>query len=516
MNTESPPLPRRGLALAAALSLLCAASCAAKDDATPAAQGDQPPTAASAQPAAAAAPTSKTPTAAAAQATCAGPATRGPLAWFSDDYSAALACARATGRPLVIDLWAPWCHTCLSMKKTVLVDRSLAPLAERFVWLELDTDKESNAPALAKFPPQVWPTFFVVAPADESVQARFLGAASVVQFRDFVSDGEKAALAAEKLPADSPLALVRAGDRAMAEGAYSAAQSAYSRAVATLPADSTRRPDVLVALISAHYKGDDAAGCMAVARGHMDQTGTAASAADFLLYAHRCAAELSEKGDQGDAAGAAASGGQDIAALRRTAVRRLETLIADGDAPLSVDDRGEAMRIAREYLIALGDRDGARAMAERQRTLLDRAAADAPNPFAAMTYNWPRAEVYAYLDAAAELIPALQKSVDDLPNEYDPPYRLSWVYAQIGQHDKAAALIDTALARAYGPRKAHMQRLAAEIHKARGDVAGERAARQAVVDLYEALPAGQQQPAALAKARSALAAVAGQGSPATK
>jgi thioredoxin-like negative regulator of GroEL len=36
----------------------------------------------------------------------------GAIAWIHDDFATALACARAKKLPLVIDWWAPWCHTC--------------------------------------------------------------------------------------------------------------------------------------------------------------------------------------------------------------------------------------------------------------------------------------------------------------------------------------------------------------------------------------------------------------------
>ena len=430
---------------------------------------------------------------------CKGSEVHGPLAWFSDDYQAALDCARATSRPLVIDLWAKWCHTCLSMKTTVMVDKSLEPIADRFVWLELDTDRESNAPALAKFPPQVWPTFYVAAPKDESVQTRYLGAASIAQFRAFLAAGEKAVLAVQAgdLPEGAPLRLIRDGDRAMAGADWSAARTSYGQALSALAKDSPRRPDILVSMISAFYKSGDHAGCLDLARREMNHTGRSASAADFLSYAGACASRAS-KSDAPDKGV--------VQAFRQSALARLTQLIDDKEAFLSIDDRSDAMRIARGYLQALGDEPSARAMAERQRALIDQAAAQAPTPWAAMTFNWPRAEVHVYLGTAAELVPALQKSVADLPNEYDPPYRLAWVHYKLGQHDRALASAEKALGLGYGPRKARIQSLIADIHAARKDKRAELSAREAVIAIYKALPEGQKQPAALARAVEALAA----------
>ena len=37
-----------------------------------------------------------------------------PLPFIEDDYSRALAEAKAKGLPLFVDVWAPCCHTCRS------------------------------------------------------------------------------------------------------------------------------------------------------------------------------------------------------------------------------------------------------------------------------------------------------------------------------------------------------------------------------------------------------------------
>ncbi len=359
----------------------------------------------------------------AAKDACAGGDQRGPLTWREDDFAGAQACAKQRGVPLVVDMWAPWCHTCLSMAQYVLTDPAFAPFADRFVFVAIDTDRETNAAAVAKLPINNWPTYFVLSPDDGAVEARFVGAATVPQFRDFLTQGEAGFLEAKAggLAADDPLRLVRDGDRAVVAKDLTAADAAYTAALAKAPADWPRRPDVLVALIGAKYKRNDLVGCVDLGLAAMDQTGKAASVADFLVWATSCAEERA-KDDPAK-----------TKTLRERAVARLTALVDDASAPLSVDDRSDAMANLRALHEVLGDKATARAVAERQRALLDDAAAKAPTAMARMTYNWPRAEVYVYLEQPLALVPALEQSAKELPTEYDPLYRLSWVQLKAGK-----------------------------------------------------------------------------------
>lgn len=418
----------------------------------------------------------------------------GPLRWFHDDYPAALACARAKGLPLAIDMWAPWCHTCLSMQAYVLTDDRLADYDRRYVFLALDTDRETNASAVAKFPPAAWPTFFAISSVDESIQSRFVGAASVEQFAQFLADGERGhqALAGGELPAHE--AAARDGDRASAKKEWTTASHAYATALASAPQEWPRAPDVMVSLIASHGRAKDWSACAEVATKYLASTGSSASASDFAAHAIGCAAELA------DAAAAKA--------LRETVVARLGALVDDANAPLSVDDRSDALMYIRQALDALGRKDEAKKAAERQRALLDDASAKAADPHVAMTYNWPRAEVYAYLGVPLELVPALERSAKDLPKEYDPPYRLAWILLQAKKYDDARSWAEQATSLAYGPRKARAQGMLAEIEKARGNVEAERAARAAALATLEALPEAARNPDAIAKAKADLAAVA--------
>jgi len=392
--------------------------------------------------------------------------------------------------PLVIDLWAPWCHTCLSMQATVFRDPSFAGDAARFVFVALDTDREANAAPLAKLSISAWPTFYVLGD-DEAVLARFVGAASVAQFHAFLDAGAHA-LAGGSAGADARLL---GADRALAIKDYTTAEEELTAALAAAPADWPRRGDVATSLILTKLKQPDLPGCLAVADAYMDQTGSAAAASDFLVTAMACADQR------------AMDDPARIKALRERAVKRWQALLADPAAPLSVDDRSDAMASLRETLDALGQHDDARKVAEQQRALLDDAAGKAAGPIAAMTYNWPRAEVYVYLGRPLDLVPALEKSAGDLPGEYDPRARLGWVYWKAGKLELAAQWTDKALAMVYGPRKARLLGQRADIAAALGDRTTERAMREQAVALLQALPQGQQSPEALAKAREALAAL---------
>ena len=418
------------------------------------------------------------------------------MPWIHDDLPAALACARLRKVPVVVDEWAPWCHTCLSMQSTVFTDASFKPDAGRFVFVALDTDREVNAEALAKYPLSAWPTFYMIGEdaashAPDAVLARFVGAASLAQFHTFLDAGVKA----QQGGAAGADAHLLGAERAIALKDTAVAEEELTAALAQAPADWSRRPDALGSLIHNKRRRGDFAGCLDVAERSLDQTGNAAAATDFIVIAMTCAEALH----------ADATAAPRIKRLRERAAARLAGLVADRKAPLSVDDRSDALANLRELQDALDKHAEARATAEKQRALLDDAAGKAPTPMAAMTYNWQRCEVYTYLGRPLELVPALEKSARDLPKEYDPRARLGWIYLQAGKLPEAARWTDEALAMVYGPRKARVLGQRAEIAEKQHDAATERRMREEIVRLWETMPAGQDNPDALAKAKEALA-----------
>src|SRR5688572_648759 len=115
--------------------------------------------------------------------------TRTPQAldWFENDAKAAFVAARERKQLLFADLWAPWCHTCLSMQQQVLRPDQVPELGQ-VVALAVDTERAENERFLQAYPVDVWPTFYVIDPRTRQVRARWLGGATAEQLSHFLKD----------------------------------------------------------------------------------------------------------------------------------------------------------------------------------------------------------------------------------------------------------------------------------------------------------------------------------------
>jgi tetratricopeptide (TPR) repeat protein len=101
----------------------------------------------------------------------------------------------------------------------------------------------------------------------------------------------------------------------------------------------------------------------------------------------------------------------------------------------------------------------------------------------------------------------LEQSARDFPDDYNPPARLANAYRTLGRWDEALVASDSAMARAYGPRKILFFQNRADIYKGKGDLDAARRTLDEAIAFASALPEGQRSKssiAALEKRREAL------------
>lgn len=391
------------------------------------------------------------------------------LPFLHDDFASALAEAKRTKRMIFVDAWAPWCHSCQSMRAYVLTDPSLAPLAKDFVWLAVDTEKDQNAAFVTRYPNRVWPTLWVVDPARDDVVMRWEGTATAPELVSLL--GAVRDMSAQGQPAADKLFLH--GSHAAARGELGEAVSAYSSAL--MHHDFAGRPRVVEALVGLHASRKDFTACtdLAVAEAPALPPGT--SRATVLATGLSCAREAKRDADLQKLAEAA------------------EKAALDQDPRTVADDRSALFEELVETKKERGDAKGAKTMARTWATFLESVAAKAPTRQARAVFDAHRLSAYLAAGEPERAIPMLTQSEREFPADYNPPARLARAYLTMKRLDDAKAAIGRASSRVYGPRSLRVFALAADIAKESRDVAGERAAlEQALARTSNAVLADNQ------------------------
>jgi thiol-disulfide isomerase/thioredoxin len=421
------------------------------------------------------------------------PVASAEISWIEDNADQAFKKAKEEKKPLFVDLWAPWCHTCIAMRGHILLGKNFEELKDRFVFLAIDTEKEVNATFLQKYPVGVWPTFYVIDPDSGALAGRWLGAGSVQQIRGFLKDGERAVEQnrAGSFAADDPIELMLAGDREAAQKNYPEAAQKYLEALDVGVSDWSRRPDVLVSAITALWKGKDLSGCADLALASLapvskddiakrQNNSNTSTVTDFAAFALECADALPKEDVR-------------IEKVRRAVEARLSTLADDATSLLSVDDRSDAYANLQGVRESLGDTAGAQAAAEKRIAVLE-AGMKGETDEIAVAYDWSLADAYLYVGRSDDALKLLKQRELALPKNYNPPHYLARTYHKLKKEDAALASIDKAIALAYGPRKANMMNLKADILEALNKPADAKTAIEEQLKLYQALPEGQKLP----------------------
>jgi len=378
------------------------------------------------------------------------------------------------------------------MKATVFTDEAIREQAGRFVWLEIDTDKEQNAAFREQYPTRALPTYFVVEPDREQVVLRWVGGATVPQLLGLLDDASEnfnRLRAGGIEPSSDAAALLARADLLYGEGKNAEAAAKYREAIEAAPPDWDDYPRAVEALLmnwSLEGETESAARFAREVYPRLEHTTSVAIVAGVGLDS---ALELPEDD---------ASKG-DLVEFFEDAVRKAA---GDRSIPMADDDRSAlyiSLINARE---AAGDSAGTRAAVGEWSAFLDDAAARAASPEARTVFDSHRLSAYLELGEPEKALPMLEQSERDFPGDYNPPARLAVAYRAMGRWDDALAACDRAVRLAYGPRLLRYLSLRAEILTAKGDSAAARSTLDDAIRRAEALPEGQRSERTIGTLRS--------------
>jgi tetratricopeptide (TPR) repeat protein len=360
------------------------------------------------------------------------------------------------------------------MRATVLRDPALVKMAGRFVWLDIDTEKEGNAGFLEKFPIEVWPTFLVIDPVTEKPVLKWMGTATAEDLTRLLADGERAVKGGAGEGAD---ALLARGDRENGAGRTAEAVALWEKALAAGGPKWPRRSRTLESLVIGLQASGEPRRCAEVALAEAPGMARGQSFANLVSLGLSCA------------------NGAD-APWARTAAAGLEPLAAEAVKLPGVlaDDRAGLYDALAEARTKAGDEKGAKARTEEAWRFLvaERAAGKTPEA-RTMLDSWI---VGAAMDLhdPGRAVPLIAESEKAAPKDYNPPFRLAILYLELKRNDEALSANGRALALAYGPRKIRVLTQRSSILEAKGDGAGARTAIEEAIAYAGTLPKAQQNP----------------------
>lgn len=381
------------------------------------------------------------------------------------------------------------------MRAFVFTDKALESEAGRFVWLEMNTDREQNAAFKTQYKIAALPTYFIVDPGSEDVLLRRVGGATVPQLLSILEAGRNA-VASEAAPAAlSPADRILAqGDAQYGAGDYAAAALTYREALAAAPGDWPAYERTIEALLYALQDGGENEAAARVALEAYPRLIHSASAANIAVTGLDCALALPPDNP-----------------ARRELVARHEAIArgvaSDLTSPVAADDRssvfGSLIGVYREA----GDSAAAYAMAERWAAFLETEAARTTSPEARAVFDPHRMSAYFELNQPERALPMLEASERDLPDDYNPPARLAAVYARMKRWDEGLAASERAMAKAYGPRRLRILQTRADVQAGMGDTTAARGTLEEALQLAESLPPGQRSEGTIAAFRKRIAAM---------
>lgn len=390
--------------------------------------------------------------------------------WIVDNATSAFRLAKATGRPVFVDVWATWCHTCLHMREFVLDDESVRPLESSAIWLSLDSDRPENAKFLEAHPAPALPTFFMFSQDSNELQ-RWVGSMDTEQLGEFVGQG-----------GSMDPALATLTSQSLEHKNAECTQLALRELNAGQPANRFWTRFAMIAT------GLD---CVSTLVG---AAATAAPAPPPSGSAHHAPPRPKGPASKEEPLPCPADSACAQQAQLHTELTRLVDLaIARPEAELlaHADDISSGYELLSDH----ASKADKIAVASRWAAFLETRAAHAKTSEARHVFDPHRVLAYLAMEAPEKALPMLEKARLEQPKDFNPPARLARVYTALKRYNDAYSASEEALHLVYGPRTLRVYAQYAEAAKAQGDAAHERAILTRAVAAAEHLwlpPSGQK------------------------
>ena len=382
------------------------------------------------------------------------------VVWIEDDYAAAMRNARETRRNVIALVGAAWCSSCRSARSVVLTDRALAGIADRYVWLAIDVERDASAAFRARYASDALPTTWVIDFSSGSAWAKWRGTLRLDDLARLATIASDAS-AHRPITYEASDALVR-GLRAAAEGDDARAELAYrDGSKREAPPSEARDLAVQALLASLVVRGNSESCAEIAAREQGEVRGWNARVVVLALGLH-CGAPLVE----------AARG-----ALSTSA----------GSRDVLDDDRSALYGALHRALVRRGDGAVAKQIATEWVAFVEAARSRAGAPEARSALDGPLLDACVALGDPARALPSLAASARASTN-YDAPARLAHALHLAGRLDEAIATLDRAIALAYGPRKIVVFAEEVDVQLERGNRDAARRALDAALILARSLP----------------------------
>ncbi len=376
------------------------------------------------------------------------------------------------------------------MRAFVFTDKALARHAGQFVWLSIDTEKPGNASFLTKFPVEAWPSYYVLDARTEKAALRWVGGATVGQVVKILDDGRQAVRGREKGVEE----ILARADRSYGEGKNAEAVRDYREALSSAPKDWPRYGRAVESLLFALLRIHDEKGCAQTAREAFPKLRRTSSAANVAASGLDCALKLKpEDPARVELVSALAADSREVLSERRP--------------DIAADDISSVYEMLADEREAAKDEEGRKRVLSERAAFLEGEAARAKSPDARAVFDPHRLSTYLALGQPERVIPMLEASERDLPEDYNPPARLALAYKAMKRYDEALAASDRALAKAYGPRKIGILQTRADIYAAKGDPAAARRTMEETLRYAEELPPGQRSDKTIAALKKKLEAM---------